>query len=242
MGSERTFQIKSLKAEHNCSRAFKLGAIVTYKWIGKHFMTEIIERPKLSLRKMKAQVSKKFNLNVSVHQLRNAKKFALQEVEGNLIEHYGKLWSYGAEIMRSNPGSTVRVDVDLVPDSNSTSFSKFYVCFKAVKDGWQLGCRKVIGLDGCFLKGIVKGEVLSAVGRDANNHIYPLAWAVVCVESKDTWKWFIDLLMDDIDGGLGAGLTLLSDGHKVNSIYHYTKHWIALLTCFCILIGFVRSS
>ncbi|CAI9266452.1 unnamed protein product [Lactuca saligna] len=62
--------------------------------------------------------------------------------------------------------------------------------------------------------GIVRGEVISAVGRDANNHIYPLAWAVVCVENKETWKWFIDLLMDDINGGLGAGITLLSDGHK----------------------------
>ncbi|CAI9275405.1 unnamed protein product [Lactuca saligna] len=61
---------------------------------------------------------------------------------------------------------------------------------------------------------IVRGEVISAVGRDANNHIYPLAWAVVCVENKETWKWFIDLLMDDINGGLGAGITLLSDGHK----------------------------
>ncbi|CAI9291005.1 unnamed protein product [Lactuca saligna] len=61
---------------------------------------------------------------------------------------------------------------------------------------------------------IVRGEVLSTVGRDANNHIYPLAWVVVCVENKETWKWFIDLLMDDINGGLGAGITLLSDGHK----------------------------
>ncbi|XP_023766429.3 uncharacterized protein LOC111914957 [Lactuca sativa] len=100
-----------------------------------------------------------------------------------------------------------------MPDS-TTLFSKFYVCFKAVRDGWLEGCRPVIGLDGCFLKGIVRGEVISAVGRDANNHIYPLAWAVVCVENKETWKWFIDLLMEDINGGLGAGITLLSDGHK----------------------------
>ncbi|CAI9292709.1 unnamed protein product [Lactuca saligna] len=176
-------------------------------------MSQIIENPKMSARKMKAKVSTTFNINVSVGQCRNAKKFALQEIEGSLIEHYGRLWSYGEEIIRSNPGSTVRLDVDIMPDS-TTLFSKFYVCFKAVRDGWLEGCRPVIGLDGCFLKGIVRGEVISAVGRDANNHIYPLAWAVVCVENKETWKWFIDLLMDDINGGLGAGITLLSDGHK----------------------------
>ncbi|XP_023732468.1 uncharacterized protein LOC111880288 [Lactuca sativa] len=105
------------------------------------------------------------------------------------------------------------MDVDIMLDS-TTLFSKYYVCFKAVSDGWKEGCRRVIGLDGCFLKGIVRGEVLAAVGKDANNHIYPIAWDVVRVENKATWKLFIDLLMDDIDGGLGAGITLLFDGHK----------------------------
>nr|KAJ0198725.1 hypothetical protein LSAT_V11C600326040 [Lactuca sativa] len=123
----------------------------------------------------------------------------------------------------SNHGSTVRLDVDIMPDS-TTLFSKFYVCFKVVRDGWLEGCRPVIGLDGCFLKGIVRGEVLSAVGRDANNNLYPLAWAVVCVENKKTWKWFIDLLMDDINGGLGAGITLLSDGHKAEILLPGLRH------------------
>jgi hypothetical protein len=36
------------------------------------------------------------------------------------------------------------------------------------------GCRRVIGLDGCFLKGLMKGELLSSIGKDANNHIYQL--------------------------------------------------------------------
>ncbi|CAI9298747.1 unnamed protein product [Lactuca saligna] len=40
----------------------------------------------------------------------------------------------------SNPGSTVRLDVDIMPDS-TTLFSKFYLCFKAVRDGWLEGCR-----------------------------------------------------------------------------------------------------
>ncbi|CAI9285981.1 unnamed protein product [Lactuca saligna] len=34
------------------------------------------------------------------------------------------------------------------------------------------------------------------------------------VESKETWKWFVDLLLDDIGMGNGHGLTLISDQHK----------------------------
>ncbi|GKU87071.1 hypothetical protein SLEP1_g1521 [Rubroshorea leprosula] len=37
----------------------------------------------------------------------------------------------------------------------------------------------VIGVDGAFLKGAYKGVLLVAVGRDANDRMYPLAWSVV---------------------------------------------------------------
>ncbi|CAI9290457.1 unnamed protein product [Lactuca saligna] len=220
MSSERSFQIKSLVDDHNCSRVFKLGSIVTYKWIGKHFKNQLLKNPKMSIRKMKAKVSTKFNLIVSVTQCRNARRYALDEIEGSLIEHYGKVWSYGEEIMRTNPGSTVKIDVDVMPDS-TTYFSKMYVCFKGVKDGWIAACRRVIGVDGCFLKGICRGQLLAAMGRDANNHIFPIAWAVVAVENKETWKWFLDLLLDDIEMGIGHGLTLISDQHKEETTPHH---------------------
>ncbi|CAI9264623.1 unnamed protein product [Lactuca saligna] len=183
MTNERSFKIKSLIDNHNCSRVFKFGSIVSYKWIGNHFMNEILQKPKMSVRKLKAK------------------------------EHYAKTWSYGVELRRTNPGSTVKMDVDVMPDG-TTYFSKFCIILKGVKDGWIQGCRRVIGLDGCLLKGICRGQLLAVVGRDANNHIYPLAWAVVAVESKETWKWFVDLLHDDIKMGSGRGLTLISDQHK----------------------------
>nr|KAJ0213335.1 hypothetical protein LSAT_V11C400182760 [Lactuca sativa] len=191
-----------MKEEHTfqCSRACKLGSIVTYKWIGKQFVNDVLESPKLSLRKMKALVSKRYNINVSVGHCRNAKKLALSEVEGSLKEHYAKLWDYAAEIRRANPGSHVEVFLEPQTDNNVV-FDRFYVSFKGVVDGWLDGCRKVIGVDGCFLKGVCRGELLSTVGRDANNNIYPLAWAIVNVENKRTWKWFLDNLMEDIGGG-----------------------------------------
>ncbi|GKD48720.1 hypothetical protein Tco_1277696 [Tanacetum coccineum] len=45
--------------------------------------------------------------------------------------------------------------------------------------------RKVIELDGCFLRSRNQGEILTAIGRDRNNHIYSMAWAVVNAENKD---------------------------------------------------------
>ncbi|XP_023758853.1 uncharacterized protein LOC111907317 [Lactuca sativa] len=187
MSSEYSFQIKSLIDEHNCCRQVNLGSIVTYRWIGKMLTNDILEKPRISYRNMVALVKKNFGLHVSVGQCRNAKSFALDEISGSLVGHYEKLWDYGAELLRSNSGSTVSIKVNPMPDSTAY-FKRMYVCLKGVKDGWIEGCRRVIGVDGCFLKGISRGELLEAVGRDSNNQMYPLAWAVVSVENKETWK------------------------------------------------------
>ncbi|XP_023733993.1 uncharacterized protein LOC111881835 [Lactuca sativa] len=105
-------------------------------------------------------------------------------------------------------------------------FKRFYVGFKAFRDGWSRGCRRVIGLDGSFLKGQVKGEILTAIGRDVDNHVYPIAWAVVNVENKDNWTWFIDNLVADLDLGAGNGLLVISDQHKglLQAVAHLLPH------------------
>nr|GEU71015.1 splicing factor [Tanacetum cinerariifolium] len=63
--------------------------------------------------------------------------------------------------------------------SDNTYFRRFYICFKGVKDGWLEGCRRIISLDGCFLKHTCRRELLAAMGRDANNQMYPIVWPIV---------------------------------------------------------------
>ncbi|GKC59710.1 hypothetical protein Tco_1087308 [Tanacetum coccineum] len=70
-------------------------------------------------------------------------------------------------------------------------FNSYYVSIQQFKEGWKAGCKKIICMNGCFLKGICQGELLAAVGRDANNQIYPIAWAVVQVENTENWEWFL---------------------------------------------------
>ncbi|CAI9284695.1 unnamed protein product [Lactuca saligna] len=132
--------------------------------------------------------------------------------EGRLEDHYAKIWDYATAIRLSNPGTTCLVGLE--SNLGFNYFRWFYVGFKAFRDGWSRGCRRVIGLDGSFLKGQVKGEILTAIGRDADNHVYPIAWAVVNVENKDNWTWFIDNLVADLDLGAGNGLVVISNQHK----------------------------
>ena len=126
-------------------------------------------------------------------QCRRARKHAIELIEGTLVDHYAKLWSYGEEIRRSNPRSTVKMDVNNMPDGK-TYFSKFYICFEGLKQGWKDSCRRVINLDGSFLKGLCSGELICVVGRDSNNHIFLIAWPIVCVETKTIGNGFWRIL------------------------------------------------
>ncbi|GJZ50769.1 calcium/proton exchanger [Tanacetum coccineum] len=58
------------------------------------------------------------------------------------------------------------------------------------------------------------GELLTAMGRDANNQIYPISWAVVRVENAENWSWFLALLQDDLALNDGTCITIISDSHK----------------------------
>nr|KAJ0197067.1 hypothetical protein LSAT_V11C700376280 [Lactuca sativa] len=210
MFNERSIQIKTLEATHVCGWKFKLGSMVTLEWIGRHYITKIAKKPKVKLKEMITDIRQRFRCVVSISQCHRAKKGAKELIEGKLTEHYAMIWHYAQDLLRSNLCSTSKVCVTVNPDG----INYFH--------GFYIGCRRVIGLDGCFLKGAVKGELLKAIGRDANNHVYPIAWAVV-----DTW--FLELLRDDLDLDSGRGLVVISDQHKgllesVKDILPHVEH------------------
>jgi len=53
---------------------------------------------------------------------------------------------------------------------------------------------------------------LAVVGRDGNDNMYPIAYVVVEAETKDSWTWFLEILMSDLGAHeQHARLTFISD-------------------------------
>ena len=77
------------------------------------------------------------------------------------------------------------------------------------------GCRSIIGLDGCHLKGRFGGQILATTARDTNDNIFPVAFAVVEQENKDSWVWFLQQFSDDIKNLEQLNLVFISDRQKV---------------------------
>ncbi|KAL0447666.1 UNVERIFIED_CONTAM: hypothetical protein Slati_1894500 [Sesamum latifolium] len=95
-----------------------------------------------------------------------------------------------------------------------SKFGKLYVCFEGLKLGFLAGCRKIIGVDGCHLKGPHGGVMLTAVGTDPNNDSFPIAYALVSGETRETWEWFLTLLRNDLNIHRDNDYTFMSNKQK----------------------------
>ena len=77
-------------------------------------------------------------------------------------------------------------------------FKRLYVSLAAMKRGFLEGWKPIIGVDGCFLNGPFKGQLLFIVGRDGNNNMYLIAFAIIEAEVKDSWVWFLETLVSNL--------------------------------------------
>ncbi|MBA0694607.1 hypothetical protein Goari_004887, partial [Gossypium aridum] len=100
-------------------------------------------------------------------------------MEIDVIEEYATLYDYAEELRKSNRGSTIEIKIEMLASGFLLLFLRFHTCFDALRRGFLVGCRPILRMDGCYLKGLAKGELLTVVVRDANNQMFPLAWCVV---------------------------------------------------------------
>ncbi|KAI3677231.1 hypothetical protein L1987_86854 [Smallanthus sonchifolius] len=100
------------------------------------------------------------------------------------------------------------------PDSITRIFKRVYICLGSIKKGFNACKRQLLGLDGTFMKGPYPRQILVVVGMDPNNGIYPLAYAIVEAENKDSWVWFLQCVQDDLELSSDCYFTFISDRQK----------------------------
>ncbi|CAL9017841.1 unnamed protein product [Prunus brigantina] len=106
------------------------------------------------------------------------------------------------------------VKCDFQQQLGQPKFQRLYVCLRAAKEGFKAGCRPIIGLDGCFLKSVYARQLLTAMGINANNETWVIAYAIVESECKESWIWFLELLVKDCQIVNQFGFTFISDKQK----------------------------
>ncbi|CAH9142846.1 unnamed protein product [Cuscuta epithymum] len=209
----KCFQVKVLRPDHLCNSKFKL-RVVGQKWLEDRFEDKVTENPCIGAVEFKSLVKAELKINISISMATRAVRGIQEKTKASFKDQFKRIRNYAEECLKSIPGSTVVVKTERVVPDGPSIFQRIYVCFGPVKKGFGEGCRKLIGVDGCFLKGQLKGEILTAVGRDANNQMYPIAWAVVEIENNSSWTWFLELLKQDLNIEEPEDWTIISDQQK----------------------------
>ncbi|XVF67888.1 hypothetical protein PTKIN_Ptkin10aG0158200 [Pterospermum kingtungense] len=176
--NDPTWQIKTLVSNHNCLRDMK-NRNITSRWIAKHYLHKFITDPKYSITSLQQDVKIDFLITVSLTKCTKARQMALKIVNGNQKEQYSKICEYLNEIRVTNKGSITICFLE------ARLFQRMYVCLDTLKKGFK-ACNPLISLDGCFLKGYYGGQLFVVVGIDANDCIYPIAYAAVESENSES--------------------------------------------------------
>ncbi|GJR58588.1 mutator type transposase [Tanacetum coccineum] len=201
------------------------------KKMRNHVIKSLATNPDIPVRAVKDQMQKQFEMGVSKMKAFRAKRIISDIMTSSYREQYSLLREYAQELISQNPGTTVRIDVQQEPNPESLirTFRRVYVCLGALKLGFRACGREILGLDGCFMSGPWPGQILTAVGVDANNGIYPVAYAIVEAESKASWCWFLNLLGEDLGIEANFNYTFIFDRQKgliqaITSVFLSAEH------------------
>ncbi|XP_076934262.1 uncharacterized protein LOC143600465 [Bidens hawaiensis] len=207
--------VKTLRYQHQCFESKVIG-LYTQSTIAKEIEATIDTNPLIPVKELRDEIQNKHKIHVSEAKMRRAKLDVTYKKDGDFRKQYGILNKYCEELLRANPGTTVQIDVEPCcdPSSPTRQFRRIYICYAGMKSGFKMCGREILGLDRCSIQDPFPGQILTAVGIDGNNGIYPVAFALVEAETDQSWTWFLKCLGDDFDLPTNASFTFISDGQK----------------------------
>ncbi|XP_075483807.1 uncharacterized protein LOC142523961 [Primulina tabacum] len=153
-----------------------------------------------------AMMRNSMNADISYYKAWKEKELADNMMKGDPTQSFNKLSCYLHMVERMNRGSITDIFVD-----EENRFKYMFLAFGACVRGYR-SMRKVVSIDGTWLKGKYNGVLLVASAQDGNYHQYPLAWGIVDVECTSSWSWFLTKLLEVVPDE--DELVIISDRHK----------------------------
>ncbi|GJT17335.1 receptor-like cytoplasmic kinase 176 [Tanacetum coccineum] len=159
---------------------------------------------------------KNSHVGVSKTKAFKAKTKVQVHLRGDAKVQYSLLRVYVTKLQRCNQNNAVKIDVYREEDRDSEThmFRRIYVCLGALKMGFKAYGREMLGLDGTFMRGPYPRQLLTTVGVDAYNGIYPMAYGIVESESRHSWTWLLNCRRDDLDLYSNSNFTFIANRKK----------------------------
>lgn len=216
-----SFIVKTVREDHTCLRNMRKNRQLKTRWAARELLEVFKSRPHWPAAEIIQTIKRAYKVLVSKDFAYKTKYKAHQELHGSMQSHYKKVGRYIAALKAASPGTVLDLVVDSSKKTNPPIFQRLFTCFEGLVQGWKDGCRRIICVDAAFLKTFLGGQILSAVGRDPNEQMFPLAWAVVEGENNSSWEWFFSHIQACLQLGDGSGVAIVSDEHQVFLSPHF---------------------
>ena len=147
-----------------------------------------------------------FRVTISYMNAHIAKDVALRMVRGSYENSFKILPLYCAELRTTNPST-----VTTICTTDDDIFKRFFWAFGQCIRSFTSTLRPMVAVDGSHLRGKYPGVLLVAVTLDANNKLFPIAFAFAYTEAerRDSWEWFLVNL--SLSLGQPTNLTIISN-------------------------------
>lgn len=152
----------------------------------------------MKLNEVVADVKLRYATEIPSCKVFKVRQLARQIIEGDSSKQYNLLWSYSVELRKASSGNTLKININCPTPKLQPRFERWYIFFDGTKNTLTKTCIPFIGLDWCNMKNKYGGILLIIIGRDHNDQYFPTAFGVVENETKDSWSWFIKLIIEDI--------------------------------------------
>lgn len=174
------------KREHtNCTHAWQ-NKNITADWLANRYMERIKSNTSLPVKELRQTVDEEYHAEISRSKAYRARAKAIAKIKGSHEEQYSGLGDYCEELKRSHLSTNTKVEFTPSQNGSRPRFQRIYVCLGPLKEGLMRACRPLIGVDGCHVKGLFPGQILTAIGVDADNGWWPIAYAIVEREATES--------------------------------------------------------
>ncbi|XP_021750439.1 uncharacterized protein LOC110716113 [Chenopodium quinoa] len=178
-------------------------------------MEDIRANPDIPGKALNELLFQRYDIYMRQSTLYRLKSYVIEQLFGGHDESYRLLPMYAKMCIETNPESKAFCawnETESIP--KQLQFSSLFISFTGQWKGFLRGVRPLIGVDGTHLKGNYGGVLLSTVGIDGNNEIFPIAYAVVGQEDKQSWTYFFWHLLNIVKDSSREHWTIISDRQK----------------------------
>jgi len=225
------FQIKKMPYEHTCQSTGKVekNCMATNQWVKDRVLDWLAKDNKIGPKELKKRLEEQYHLKLSYWVVWDGRNKALEQLKGKWDDSFECIFSFKAEVEKTNPGSLVDIEYEKV--GKKMRFTRMFVALKSCVDGFLNGCRPFLGVDSTHLTGKWKGQLASATAIDGNNWMFPVCHGVFGSETTDNWEWFFSRLHRAI--GSPPGLVISTDAGKGidSAVTKVFKNWVEHREC-----------